>query len=148
MKPDLFYIRRCEILAKEAALKGDAPVGAVIIKDDEIISEAVEAVKSKNDITCHAELEAIRIAVKKMSSNDLSDCIIYSTHEPCIMCSYAIRFHKIRKVVYEHAVDYLGGVSSSMPLLLFKEVPPHWGEVPVIIHLNAPIRGGIVNFRK
>jgi len=148
MKPDLFYIRRCEILGKAAAEKGEAPVGAVIIKDDEIISEAMEAVKSKKDITCHAELEAIRMAVKKMDSNDLSDCIIYSTHEPCIVCSYAIRFHKIRKVVYEHAIDYLGGVSSSMPLLLVKEVPSHWGEVPVIVQLNAQIRGDILNFRK
>lgn len=136
MKSDIYYIQRCESLGKEASTKGDAPVGSVIIKDDEVISEAMEAGKSKNDITCHAELEAIRLAVKKMNSNDLSDCIIYSTHEPCIMCSYAIRFYKIQKVVYQHAVNYLGGVSSSMPLLLVKEVPPHWGDVPVVVHLN------------
>ena len=135
MKNDLYYIQRCEVLAKEAAAKGDAPVGSVIIKDGEIISEAMEAGKSKNDITCHAELEAIRLAVKKMNTTDLSDCIIYSTHEPCIMCSYAIRFYKIKKVVYRHAVNYLGGVSSLMPLLITNEVPPHWGEVPVIVHL-------------
>ena len=80
MKNDILYIQRCEVLAKEAAAKGDAPVGSVIIKDGEIISEAMEADKSKNDITCHAELEAIRLVVKKMNTNDLSDCIIYSTH--------------------------------------------------------------------
>jgi tRNA(adenine34) deaminase len=137
MKTDLYYIQRCEILGKEAATKGDAPVGAVITKDDEIISEAIEAAKNKNDVTCHAELEAIRLAVKKLKTNDLSDCIMYSTHEPCIMCSYAIRFYKIKKLVYQHAVKYLGGVSSSMPLLLVKEVPPHWGEVPVIVHLKG-----------
>ena len=137
MKSDIYYIQRCESLGKEAATNGDAPVGSVIIMDDEIISEAMEAGKSKNDITCHAELEAIRLAVKKMNSNDLPDCIIYSTHEPCILCSYVIRFYKIKKVVYQHAVNYLGGVSSSMPLLLVKEVPPHWGDVPVVVHLNA-----------
>jgi tRNA(adenine34) deaminase len=137
MRPDLYYIQRCEILGKEAATKGDAPVGAVITQDDEIISEAVEAAKNKNDVTCHAELEAIRFAVKKLKTNDLSDCVIYSTHEPCIMCSYAIRFYKIKKLVYQHSVKYLGGVSSSMPLLLAQEVPPHWGDVPVIVHLKA-----------
>ena len=137
MRPDLYYIQRCEILGKEAATKGEAPVGAVITQDDEIISEAMEAAKNKNDVTCHAELEAIRFAVKKLKTNDLSDCIIYSTHEPCIMCSYAIRFYKIKKLVYQHAVKYLGGVSSSMPLLLAQEVPPHWGDVPVIVHLNV-----------
>lgn len=135
MKPDSYYIKRCEILGKEAALKGDAPVGSLITKDGKIICEAIEAVKAKNDIICHAELEAIRLAVKKMKTNDLSDCVIYSTHEPCIMCSYAIRFHKIKKVVYKHAVKYLGGVSSSMPLLTTKETPPHWGKIPVIVHL-------------
>ena len=136
MKNDIYYINRCELLAAKASANDDAPVGSVIIKDDEIISEAIEATKSKNDVTCHAELEAIRLAVKKLKTNDLSDCILYSTHEPCIMCSYAIRFHKIKKVVYQHAVNYLGGVSSSIPLLTSKEVPPHWGEVPVIIHLK------------
>jgi tRNA(adenine34) deaminase len=137
MKDDAFYIKRCEILAGEAAAKEEAPVGSVIIKDDEIISEAIEASKDKNDITCHAELEAIRLAVKKLRTNDLSECVIYSTHEPCVMCSYAIRFYKIKKVVFRHAVDYFGGITSSMPLLLVKEVPPHWCDVPLVVHLKS-----------
>ena len=137
MKNDVYYIRLCELLAEEAAAKGDVPVGSIITKGDEIIAEAIEASKNKNDITCHAELEAIRLAVKNLKTNDLSDCVIYSTHEPCIMCSYAIRFYKIKKVVYQHAVNYLGGNSSSMSLLTSKEVPPHWAEVPVIVHLKT-----------
>jgi tRNA(adenine34) deaminase len=137
MKDDTYYIKRCEILAGEAAAKGEAPVGSVIIKDDEIIGEAIEASKDKNDITCHAELEAIRLAVKKLKTDDLSECVIYSTHEPCIICSYAIRFYKIKKVVFQHTVSYFGGITSSMPLLLTKEVPAHWGDVPVIVHLKG-----------
>ena len=137
MKNDVYYLKLCELLAEEAAAKGDAPVGSIITKGDEFIAEAIEASKNKNDITCHAELEAIRLAVKNVKTNDLSDCVIYSTHEPCIMCSYAIRFYKIKKVVYQHAVNYLGGNSSSMPLLTSKEVPPHWAEVPVIVHLKT-----------
>ena len=136
MKTDYDFIKRCGILAEDAAAKGESPVGALITKNGEIICEAVEASKNKNDVSCHAELEAIRLAVKKLQTNDLSECVIYSTHEPCIMCSYAIRFYKIKKVVYQHAVKYLGGVSSSMPLLISKEVPPHWGDVPEIVHLR------------
>ncbi|HEY5463144.1 MAG TPA: nucleoside deaminase [Hanamia sp.] len=136
MNPDNYYMHLCEILGEAAAKKGNPPVGAIIIKDDEIISEAEEAGKSKNDITCHAEIEAIRIAVKKLNSPDLSGCIMFTTHEPCIMCSYAIRFYKIKKVVFQNKVDYLGGVTSSVPLLVVGDVPPHWGKPPEIVHLE------------
>jgi tRNA(adenine34) deaminase len=123
-------------LGEEAAEKGESPVGALITKNGEILCEAVEASKNKNGITCHAEIEAIRLAVKKLQTNDLSACVLYSTYEPCIMCSFAIRFYKIKKVVYQHAVNYLGGVSSSMPLLISKELPPHWSGIPDIVHVR------------
>ena len=135
MKSDNYYMQLCEKLATAAATKGNSPVGAIIVKDDKILCEAEEAGKSKNDITCHAEIEAVRIAVKKLNSTDLSECILFTTHEPCIMCSYSIRFYKIKKVVYKNAVDYLGGISSSMPLLISDDVPPHWPKAPVIVHL-------------
>src|SRR5574340_1270357 len=129
-------MHRCESLGKAATAKGNPPVCALIIKDDKIISEAEEAGKSKNDITCHAEIEAIRLAIKNTRANDLSDCVMYTTHEPCIMCSYAIRFYKIKKVVFLHAVEYLGGVSSPMPLLTSNEVPPHWSKPPEVVQLR------------
>ena len=134
MRSDHYYMQRCGLLGKTAAVKGNSPVGAIIIKADEIVSEAEEAGKSKNDVTCHAEIEAIRFAVAKMQTNDLSDCIMYTTHEPCIMCSYAIRFYRIKKVVFQNAVQYPGGIGSSMPLLVSVEVPPHWGQAPEIVH--------------
>ena len=137
MKNDNYYMQRCEILADEAAKKGNAPVGAIVVKGYEIISEAEEAGRSKNDITCHAEIEAVRIAVRKMNSSDLSECILFTTHEPCVMCSYVIRFYKIKKVVFKNAVDYMGGVSSSMPLLISGDVPPHWSKPPEIVHLQS-----------
>lgn len=99
MKSDNYYMRLCEKLAVGAAEKGNPPVGAMIVKDDKILSEAEEAGRSKNDITCHAEIEAVRIAVRKLKSTDLSECVLFTTHEPCIMCSYTIRFYKIKKVV-------------------------------------------------
>lgn len=135
MKSDRYYMQRCETLAQAAAAKNESPVGAVIVKEGQIISEAMESGKSSNDVTCHAELEAIRFAIKKLNTNDLSGCVMYTTHEPCLMCSYAIRFHRIKRLVYQNTVQYLGGIHSSMPLLTTKEVPPHWGKPPVIVHL-------------
>ncbi|HRP56141.1 nucleoside deaminase [Agriterribacter sp.] len=137
MKSDSYYMERCRLLGKAAAARGNSPVGAIIIKAGEIVSEAEEAGKSKNDITCHAELEAVRFAVAKLKTNDLSGCVMYTTHEPCVMCSYAIRFYKIKKVVFQNTVQYLGGVGSSMPLLTASEVPPHWGKAPEVVHLTS-----------
>lgn len=136
MENDNFFMKRCQQLGEEAAANGNPPVGAIVTRNGEIISEAAEAGKSKNDVTCHAELEAIRIAVKRLGNNNLSDCDMYTTHEPCVMCSYAIRFYRIKKVIYQNSVKYLGGVSSSMPLLTTQNVPPHWAPPPEIIHLN------------
>lgn len=131
-----YYLQHCLVLAKQAAEKGNSGVGAIIVKNEKIISEAEEAVNTKNDISCHAEMEAIRCAVKKLHTNDLSDCILYTTHEPCIMCSYAVRFYKIKEVVYHNQLQYLGGISSSMPLLITTEVPPTWSKPPIINHLR------------
>ncbi len=127
-----YFINECETLAAQAAEKGNSAVGAIIVKDGEIISRAEEAVKTKNDITCHAEMEAIRMAVKKLKTNDLSSFTLYTTHEPCVMCSYAIRFHKIKQVVYLHQSTYLGGITSSFPLLTTDRVPPGWSNPPVV----------------
>jgi len=136
MKTDDFFMHRCLELAKKAADKGNSAVGAVIAKDNEIISEGEEAVNTRNDITCHAEIEAIRLAVKNLKTNNLSGYTLYSTHEPCIMCSYAIRFYRITKIVYLQRADYLGGISSSMPLLVTDQLPPHWGKAPLIVHFK------------
>jgi Cytosine/adenosine deaminases len=133
---DSFYMQRCEALANQAEAKGNSPVGAIIILKQKIISEAEEAAKTKNDITCHAEIEAIRLAIKNLNTNDLSDCVMYTTHEPCIMCAYVTRYYKIKKVVYKNTVNYLGGISSSLPLLTTSDVPPHWTYAPEIVHLN------------
>lgn len=131
-----YFIERCLVLAKQAAGKENSAVGAVIVKDNIIISEAEEAVKTKNDISCHAEMEALREAVKLLNTNDLSGCILYSTHEPCIMCSYAIRYYKIKEIFYLKPSPYLGGVSSPMPLLTTQQVPTGWSAAPKIHHIK------------
>ena len=135
MEEYISFMRQCEALGKNAALKGNSPVGAMIIKDHTIISKAEEAAHSKNDITCHAEIEAIRFAIKKLHTNDLSNCILVTTHEPCIMCAYALRFYKIKKIVYKYPVQYLGSITSDFALLVSNKVPSNWGNPPEIIWL-------------
>src|SRR5450432_374603 len=66
---------------------------------NQIIAREPESGNTHKDITFHAEIEAIRRATESLKTQDFSDCIMYTTHEPCIMCSYIIRFTKIQTIV-------------------------------------------------
>lgn len=76
------------------------PFGAVIIKDNEIISIASNSVLRDNDPTAHAEVNAIRQACKKLNTYDLSGCVLYTTCEPCPMCLSAIIWSNIKTCYY------------------------------------------------
>jgi len=125
----------CEALAEIAAEKGNAPVGSIILKGNQIIARAEEAGHSKQDVTCHAEIEVIRKA-RKTIGVDMSGFTLVSNKEPCVMCGYAIRFHKISTVVYKEKVSHLGSVSSSMKVLSSTEVPDNWSKAPEIIQIK------------
>ena len=92
-------------LAIRAARKGikkseGGPFGAVIVRGARVIAVAHNTVLKNHDATCHAEVNAIRIASKKLKRFDLSDCVIYSTTEPCPMCFSAIHWARIRRVIF------------------------------------------------
>ncbi len=127
---DHFFIQRCEELAIKAAQMQESPVGSVVVIENNIIGEGIEAGKSKQDICCHAEVEAIREAVKK-HGKDLSAATLYTTHEPCILCSYVIRHHRIGRVVMRQAVAHIGGATSAYPILTARDIPI-WGEPPTV----------------
>jgi len=126
------FMQRCIDLANIAKNNGESPVGSIIVKNGEIIGEGIEGGKAHLDITFHAEIEAIRKASQFLKSQDLSDCILYTTHEPCIMCSYMIRHTKINTIVFALTTGEYGGFSSQHPLLLDTAIHK-WGIPPVII---------------
>lgn len=125
-------MRRCISLARIAKDRGDSPAGALLVRDGNIIAEGIESGKTRQDITCHAETEAIRQAVKLLRTNDLSDCTMVTTHEPCIMCSYVIRHHRIKLLVVGVTTGEIGGYSSALPVLLDTTIT-RWGHPPLII---------------
>jgi len=87
--------------ARKGMSKGHGgPFGAVIVKDGKIIAKDHNTVLRKKDATCHAEINVIREASKKLKSFDLSSCEIYTTGKPCKMCEAAINWAKIKKVYY------------------------------------------------
>ena len=128
---DDFYMAQCIVLAQLAKARGDSPVGSIIVKNGRVIGEGIEGGKTHKDITFHAEIEAIRQATANLQSSDLSGCTLFTTHEPCIMCSYVIRHHKISIVVAGLSSGEIGGYSSGFPLLSDTTIEK-WGTPPEI----------------
>ena len=128
-----YFMHQCIKLALIAKQRGDSPVGSVIVKEGKIIGEGIEGGKTHKDITYHAEIEAIRQATNLLQTQDLSDCILYTTHEPCIMCSYVIRHTKIQTIVTAISTGEIGGFSSHFPLLADTTIKK-WTKPPNLIN--------------
>ena len=94
-----FMVKAIELSIKSVD-SGTGPFGAVIVKDNKIISEGFNIVTSSNDPTSHAEIVAIRNACKVLNNFTLKDCDLYTTCEPCPMCLSAIYWARIEKVYY------------------------------------------------
>lgn len=98
-----------ELAIKEAYVgiqkKHGGPFGAVIVKGNKVIAKAHNTVLKDKDATCHGEMNAIRKACKKLKTNSLEGCDIYTTGEPCPMCLNAIRWANISKVYYGCSVE-------------------------------------------
>lgn len=105
--------------AKKAYKKLEVPVGAVIVRDGEIIARAHNLKETKNDTTKHAEILAIQRASKKIGAWRLLDCEMYVTLEPCSMCAGAIINSRIKKL-YIGALDEKTGAAGSV-LNLFQD---------------------------
>lgn len=100
-KRDEYFMQRAiEMANKGVNSNAGGPFGAVIVKDDVIIAEGHNKVTSTNDPTAHAEMVVIREACQKLNSFQLTDCIIYTSCEPCPMCLGAIYWARPKKVFY------------------------------------------------
>ncbi|MEL7006058.1 MAG: nucleoside deaminase, partial [Bacteroidota bacterium] len=126
------YMKICLKLSKIALEAGDPPVGALLVVHDKIIGEGVESGRSTNDITNHAEMLAVKNAIELGNQRFLPEATMYTTHEPCLMCSYAIRHYKIPKIVYGTSVEHIGGHTSEFDILSTQNVPK-WTRPPQII---------------
>ena len=92
-------------LSIKSVKNGTGPFGAVVVKDNKIISEGFNTVTKANDPTSHAEIVAIRNACKKLNNFSLQGCYLYTTCEPCPMCLSAIYWARIDKVYYANTRD-------------------------------------------
>jgi tRNA(Arg) A34 adenosine deaminase TadA len=126
---DQQYMDRCLELAALAAAEGESPVGSVVVKDGQIIGEAYEKSKQLKDITRHAEVLAVMDAVSNTGS--CAGATLYTNVEPCLLCSYVIRHHRIARVVYSRACGELGGTNPQFNILTTGDIKA-WGEPPTV----------------
>lgn len=104
------YMDLAIIEAEKAALRGEVPIGAVVVdsRNGEVLARAGNRTEEENDPTAHAEIVALRLAAHHMGSPRLPYCDLYVTLEPCTMCATAISFARIRRL-YFGAYDPKGG---------------------------------------
>ena len=97
---DNYFMGQAIAEAKKAYFEGEIPVGAIITIDQRIIARAHNLTEKLNDVTAHAEMQAITSASNFLNSKYLSNCTLYVTLEPCIMCMGALFWSKIDRIVY------------------------------------------------
>ena len=121
-------MRRALDAARDAALAGEVPVGAVVVKDGVVIAVGANAPRALSDPTAHAEIQAIRAAALALGSDRLEGCDLWVTLEPCAMCAGAIAHARIARLYYG-AADAKGGAVEHGPRFFAQPTCDHRPEV-------------------
>ena len=127
-QPDVFYMQSALRCAHRAAKADEVPIGAVIVRNGEIIGRAWNQVEMLKDATAHAEMLAITQAEAAVGDWRLNECDLYVTKEPCPMCAGAIVLSRLRRVVFG-CPDPKGGAAGGWINLLQSEALNHRCEV-------------------
>ena len=107
---DEYFMREALRQARRALAADEVPIGAVVVREGEIISRAWNQVEMLKDATAHAEMLVIRAAAEILGSERLIDCDLHVTLEPCAMCAAAISFARIRRLYFSAGDEKMGAV--------------------------------------
>ncbi len=111
---DTYFMKKAFAEALIAFEKGEVPVGTVIVSSGKIIARAHNLTETLNDVTAHAEMQAITAAANFLGGKYLNDCVLYVTLEPCSMCAGALGWAQIGKVIFG-AFDEKKGFKNMAP---------------------------------
>jgi tRNA(adenine34) deaminase len=112
MPSDIDFMRQALEQARLAKVRGEIPVGALLVRGDEIVASGANCPISTNDPTAHAEIEALRSGGRALATYRLTDTTLYVTLEPCVMCASAIVHARVRRVVFGAWDARAGGAGS------------------------------------
>lgn len=127
------YMREALELARQAEALGEVPVGAVVVKDGEIVGRGFNAPISRHDPSAHAEMMALRDAAQRLGNYRLPGCELFVTLEPCAMCSGAIFHARIARVVFGARDLKTGAAGSALDLFSATQINHH-----------AEVEGGVL----
>lgn len=108
MYDDTYYMKQALLEAQKAFDADEVPVGAVVVAGGRIIGRGHNLTETLNDATAHAEMLALTAAMNELGAKYLPDCTVYVTVEPCVMCSGAMYWAKIAKLVYGASEEKYG----------------------------------------
>ena len=109
---DAHWMRQALAAAHEARERGEVPVGTCIVAREEILAVAGNRTRTDGDPTAHAEIVALRAAAGKLGNYRLTDALVYSTIEPCVMCAGALIQARVKRLVYGARDERAGAVES------------------------------------
>ena len=113
---DTYFMKKALQEAQEAFDKDEIPVGAIIVIKDRIIARAHNLTERLNDVTAHAEMQAITAAANFLGGKYLKDCTLYVTLEPCQMCAGALYWSQISRIVYAARDEQSGCINLNTKL--------------------------------
>lgn len=132
---DETHMLRALELAREAAARGDRPFGSVLVRNDEIIAEASNRVVTEDDIRRHPELDLAMRACRELAPGARTDTVLYTSTEPCAMCSGGLRSARPGGIVYSVGSDELAEFTGGQPPVRSQS----------IVGNSTDIRGGVLN---
>jgi len=98
--PDNYFMKQALVEAQKAGERDEVPIGAVIVCQGRIIARGHNLTETLTDVTAHAEMQAITAAAQFLGGKYLTDCTLYVTVEPCVMCAGALGWSQISRIVY------------------------------------------------
>lgn len=135
-----FMRRAVEISRSSAERPGTRPYAAVVVRNGEIVGEGLNHAEAKCDPTAHGEIEAIRDACRNLKTTDLSDCEIYASCEPCVICMATMYRAGIRKLYYGVSLDEDTAIAARESDVRGLAVPKRIPNAEVIRQVAMPVK--------
>lgn len=133
MQKEEQFIRQAIELARQARINGNHPFGALLVIDNQVVLTAENTINTDKNPTCHAETNLVQKAIRELTPEQLAKASLYTSTEPCAMCTGAIYWSGIRKLVYGLANEELAKLAGErLPISCQEILDRAWDKVEIL----------------